>query len=114
VPDRMVRLAGDHALEAAPGVEVHRLGKLAHGNPFGSGALAPRFCCALVELLRHDRRPPLPGPTVTVEEPPIFTSDDPALRSERGAERFERPDCTDPLVADHGSTPPSAQVVTLL
>jgi hypothetical protein len=112
VPDRIVWLAGDHAFEAAPGVEVHRLGKLAHGNPFGFGALAPRISCALVEPLRRDRSPPLPGPTVTVEEPLVFTSDDPALRLERGAERFGRPDCTDPSVADNASTPPSVQVVT--
>src|SRR6202040_1125941 len=101
VPDRGVRFAGDHAVHAAPGVEVHRLGKLAHDNPFGSGATArcircagglPRDCArqAAMEPLKRDRRPPLPGPTETTEErdPLSFTSGDPSPGSERGAERL--------------------------
>jgi hypothetical protein len=37
VPDRRVGLTRYHALEAAPGVDVHGFGKCAHDNPFGSG-----------------------------------------------------------------------------
>ena len=33
VPNRGVRLAGDHALRAGPGVAEHRVGESTHGNP---------------------------------------------------------------------------------
>ena len=91
VTDWEVGFAGDHAFEAAPGVEVHRLGKLAHDNPFGSDALAPRICCALMEPLRYDHRPPVLGPTVTAEEPLLFTSDDPVTPVEARSRAFQTP-----------------------
>ena len=64
--------------------------------------------------LRYDRRPPLSGPTVTLEEcdPLSFTSGDPSPGSEWGAKRFGRPDCTDPLKLDHNSTPRPVRIVT--
>jgi hypothetical protein len=124
VPDWGVRFAGDHAVHAAPGVEVHRLGKLAHDNPFGSGATARCIRCAgglprdgarqaVLEPLRCDRRPPLPRQTVTIEErdPLSFTSGDPSPGSARGAKRL-RPDCTDFVVYDHSSAPRSVRFVT--
>jgi len=44
-----------------------------------------------LEPLRYDRRPPLPGPTVTAEEPPLFTSDDPVTPVEVRSRAFQTP-----------------------
>jgi hypothetical protein len=50
VPDRLVRVAGHHALGALVGAAEHVLGKPAHGSLLGSGANAQRL---MLLLLNH-------------------------------------------------------------